>query len=102
MRLRAVTFDFWSTLVDGAATPESTARRLARLHEHIVGAGHACTVEELTTAFQRMLDHVTERARESLVDIGPPGRWAFLARELGIADGVVGFEVFETAYADIT
>ena len=30
--LRAVTFDFWSTLVDGTITPERTAERLARLH----------------------------------------------------------------------
>jgi putative hydrolase of the HAD superfamily len=97
-----VTFDFWSTLVDGTATPESAARRIARLHEHIVGAGHACTVDELRSAFRRMLDQVSEEARESLVDVGPPGRWQILARELGIAEGTVGVEVFERAYEDIT
>jgi putative hydrolase of the HAD superfamily len=102
VRLRAVTFDFWSTLVDGTATPESTARRLARLHAHIVGAGHACSVDELRTAFQRMLDQVTEEARESLIDVGPPGRWQILARELGIAEGTIGVDVFERAYEDIT
>jgi HAD superfamily hydrolase (TIGR01549 family) len=102
MRLRAVTFDFWSTLVDGTPTPDSAARRMARLHEHIVGAGHACSVDELREAFQRMLDRVTEEARESLIDVGPPGRWQILARELGITDGTVGFDVFEMAYEDIT
>ena len=102
MPLRAVTFDFWSTLVDGSATPEGATRRLAQLHAHIVGAGHACSVEELRTAFRKMLDQVTEEARESLIDVGPPGRWQILARELGITDGKVGFEVFERAYEDIT
>jgi FMN hydrolase / 5-amino-6-(5-phospho-D-ribitylamino)uracil phosphatase len=102
VRLRAITFDFWSTLVDGTPTPESAARRLSQLHAHIVGAGHACTIDELRTAFERMLDQVTEEARESLVDVGPPGRWQILARELGIDDGRVGFEVFERAYEDIT
>ena len=38
--LRAVTFDFWSTLVDGAITPERTAKRMSQLHRAIVGAGH--------------------------------------------------------------
>jgi HAD superfamily hydrolase (TIGR01549 family) len=102
MPLRAVTFDFWSTLVDGTPTPESTARRMSQLHSHIVGAGHACTVDELRTALNRMLERVSEEARESLIDVGPPGRWQILARELGIEDGRVGFEVFERAYEDIT
>ena len=35
MTLRAITFDFWSTLVDGNITPERTAQRLARLHRAI-------------------------------------------------------------------
>ena len=102
MRLRAVTFDFWNTLVDGTPTPESAARRMAQLHTHIVGAGHSCSVDELRAAFQRMLDRVSEEARENLIDVGPPGRWQILARELGIEDGRVGFEVFERAYEDIT
>src|SRR5204863_3439427 len=89
--LKAITFDFWSTLVDGAITPERTAERLARLHRAIVGAGHACTPDELRSAFTRALDRVSEGARESLADIGPPGRWAALAAELGVADGVIPY-----------
>ena len=55
MALEAVTFDFWSTLVDGNITPERTAARLARLHAAIVGAGHACTSEELVVELTWML-----------------------------------------------
>jgi HAD superfamily hydrolase (TIGR01549 family) len=100
--LRAVTFDFWSTLVDGAVTPERTAARTALLHAAIVGAGHACSVEDLRGAFRRALDRVTEEASESLIDVGPPGRWAVLAEELGVPDGLIGYEVVEHAYEDIT
>jgi putative hydrolase of the HAD superfamily len=100
--LKAVTFDFWSTLVDGTITPERTAERLARLHRALVGAGHACSADELREAFRRALDRVTEAARETYRDVGPPGRWAALAHELGIPDGLIPFEVVEHAYEDIT
>src|ERR671931_2259159 len=102
MALRAVTFDFWSTLVDGAITPERTAARLSRLHQALVGAGHACSPEELRAAFQRAFDKISEAARETYRDVGPPGRWAALAQELGIPDGLIPFEVVEHAYEDIT
>jgi FMN phosphatase YigB (HAD superfamily) len=100
--LHAVTFDFWNTLVDGTITPQRTAERLARLHRALVGAGLAHTPEELRAAFTRALDRVSDEARESLRDVGPPGRWAALATELGIPDGLIPYEVVEHAYEDIT
>ena len=75
---------------------------MARLHATVVGAGHACTLEEMRSAYQRVLDRVSEQARESLRDIGPPGRWAILAHELGVPDGMVKYEVVEQAYEDMT
>lgn len=97
-----VTFDFWSTLVDGTLTPERTAERIARLHALIVGAGHAVTPEDLKAAFDFSLERVSSAASESLEDVGPPGRWAELAHVLGIPDGLVPYEVVEKAYEDIT
>lgn len=102
MRLKAVTFDFWSTLVDGNVTPERTAQRLARLHAAIVGAGHVCTAEELRGGFQRALSRISAEARETLRDVGPPGRWGALASELGIPEGLIPYAVVEHAYEDIT
>ena len=102
MALKAVTFDFWSTLVDGNITPERTAARLARLHAAIVGAGHACTADELKTGFERAFERITSEARDTLRDVGPPGRWAVLALELGIPEGLIPYEVVEHAYEDIT
>src|SRR3982074_3461135 len=102
MALKVVTFDFWSTLVDGNITPERTAARLARLHAAIVGAGHACTAEQLEAGFARAFERITEEARETLRDVGPPGRWAVLAAELGIPEGLIPYEVVEHAYEDIT
>lgn len=37
-----------------------------------------------------------------LQDVGPPGRWAALARALGIPEGLIPYEVVEHAYEDIT
>jgi HAD superfamily hydrolase (TIGR01549 family) len=102
MALRAVTFDFWSTLVDGSPKPERHAYRLAQLHQAIVAAGHPHTPEELGRAFRSALRRVDFEARESLIDVGPPGRWAALAVELGIPDGLMGYEVVEHLYEDIT
>jgi FMN phosphatase YigB (HAD superfamily) len=102
MMLKAVTFDFWSTLVDGNVTPERTAQRLSRLHAAIVGAGHACTPEQLRDGFRRAFERISAEARESLRDVGPPGRWAVLAMELGIPDGLIPYAVVEHAYEDIT
>lgn len=102
MPLRAITFDFWSTLVDGTATPPGTAQRMARLHAALTGHGHGFSVEELQAAFQRALNRVDEEARESYIDVGPPGRWAAIARELGVPEGLIPFEVVERAYDDLT
>jgi putative hydrolase of the HAD superfamily len=102
MQLKAITFDFWSTLVDGTITPDRTAARMARLQQAIVGAGHTLSAEELRVGFERALEHLTEAARESLEDVGPPGRWAVVARELGIPEGLIPYEVVEKAYEDIT
>jgi FMN phosphatase YigB (HAD superfamily) len=100
--LKAVTFDFWSTLVDGTPTPARTAERVARLHQAIAGAGAACTADELLHAFDRMTERLDAAALESVEDVGPPGRWAMLARELNIPEGLIPFEVVERAYEDIT
>jgi HAD superfamily hydrolase (TIGR01549 family) len=100
--LRAVTFDFWSTLVDGTPVPARSAERLAVLHASIVGGGHACTPEEVRAGLRRALQRVTDDARESYIDVGPPGRWAALAKELGVPDGLIDFEVVRHAYEDIT
>jgi FMN phosphatase YigB (HAD superfamily) len=102
MTLKAVTFDFWSTLVDGEITPERTTERLARLHAAIVGAGHAHTPAELHAAFERTLARVEADSHESLVDVGPPGRWLVLAEELGIPPGLIAYDVVEHAYTDLT
>jgi putative hydrolase of the HAD superfamily len=100
--LRVVTFDFWSTLVDGNITAERTMQRMARVQRALAGAGHACTVDELREAFRRALARVGDEARESLADVGPPGRWAYVAHELGVPDGLIQYELIEQTYEDLT
>jgi FMN phosphatase YigB (HAD superfamily) len=102
IELEAVTFDFWNTLVDGSPTPVRTAERVARLHRAIAGAGATCTPEELLQAFDRVTQHLDAAARESFEEVGPPGRWAALAKELHIPEALIPYEVVELAYEDIT
>jgi FMN phosphatase YigB (HAD superfamily) len=101
MVLRAVTFDFWSTLVDGAITPERSIERATRLHAALIGGGYTCTPEEVHAALDRTFVRVTEAARENFIDVGPPGRWEILASELGIPSGIA-YELIDRAYEDIT
>jgi putative hydrolase of the HAD superfamily len=102
VKLQAVTFDFWGTLVDGDVTAESMASRLARLHAAVTGAGFACSMEELKAARERVEARVLSASSESYEDVGPPGRWAAVALELGIPEGLIPFEVIERAYDSIT
>lgn len=101
MSLKAVSFDFWNTLVDGAATPERTARRLARLHEALTGAGHQTTVDAIATASRRAFRRVSEGSRAAFREVGPAARWAVVAEELGIG-GTIPFEVVESVYEDLS
>ncbi|HLZ28978.1 MAG TPA: HAD family hydrolase [Chloroflexota bacterium] len=102
MTLKAVTFDFWSTLVDGEMTPDRLALRVARLQAALVRGGYACTAEELADAVERSLRRVDDDARETLIDVGPQGRWAILAAELGIPDGMIAYKLVEQVFADMT
>ncbi len=100
--LAAVTFDFWSTLIDGTPTPARTAQRMARLHAAIVGAGAACSADELQRAFERVTQHMDRPDRETFEEAGPPGRWAAVARELNLPEELIPFQVVEQAYTDLT
>ena len=71
MRLKAVTFDFWSTLVDGNITPERTAQRLARLHAAIVDV------------LQRALASSGTTLRDYRTGTGERGRFQFKLRVYG-------------------
>ncbi|GAC1313332.1 MAG: HAD family hydrolase [Chloroflexota bacterium] len=102
MPLEAITFDFWSTLVDGDITPERTLVRMGHLQQALAGYGHACSLEDLKAAFERAMGRLSEATRDPLEDVGPPGRWAEVARELGIPEGVIPYEVVETVYEDLT
>jgi FMN phosphatase YigB (HAD superfamily) len=100
--MKAITFDFWNTLIDGTITEASTASRVAQLHRALVGAGHACSVEEVSRAVRTVTLRMEEAGRERAEEVGPPGRWAAMARELGIPEGLIAYEVVERAYDDIT
>lgn len=100
--LRAVTLDLWGTLIDSRDPAGKIERRREMLLTAIRAAGHPCELEELRAAFRaarRIIDEGIARDRR---DVGPPGRWEELMRQLGVPDGSVPFEAVTAAYEDLT
>src|SRR3954447_8321663 len=100
--LRAVTLDLWGTLIDSRDPVGKIERRREMLLTAIRTAGHPVELEELRAAFRaarRVIDEGIARDRR---DVGPPGRWTELMRQLGVPDGAVPFEAVTAAYEDLT
>jgi putative hydrolase of the HAD superfamily len=100
--IRAVTLDLWGTLIDSRDPVGKIERRREMLLTAIRNAGHPCELEELRAAFRaarRVIDEGVARDRR---DVGPPGRWTELMRQLGVPDGSVPFEAVTAAYEDLT
>ena len=100
--LRAVTLDLWGTIIDPRNLPGKIDRRRELLIAAICGAGHACSVDQLRGGFraaQKVIDDAIARDRR---DVGPPGRWQELIRQLGFPPESVPFEKVVHAYEDLT
>ncbi|HEY8477354.1 MAG TPA: HAD family hydrolase [Chloroflexota bacterium] len=82
--MRAVTFDFWGTLVSGHEPPEKRSERYQRLAERLATAGYPRAPEEVAVALDEASRRADTIARERFVDVGPPGRWRFLLEALGV------------------
>src|SRR3954447_25929916 len=82
--LRAVTLDLWGTLIDSRDPIGKIERRREMLLSAINAAGHPTELEQLRAGFRaarRVIDDGIARDRR---DIGPPGRWEELMRQLSI------------------
>jgi FMN phosphatase YigB (HAD superfamily) len=100
--LRAVTLDLWGTLIDSRDPIGKIERRREMLLTAIRAAGHARELEELRAGFRaarRIIDEGIARDRR---DVGPPGRWEELMRQLSIPPESVPFEAVTAAYEDLT
>lgn len=100
--LRAVTLDLWGTLIDSRDPIGKIERRREMLLTAIRGAGHPIELEQLRGGFRaarRIIDDGIARDRR---DVGPPGRWEELMRQLSIPPESVPFDLVTAAYEDLT
>lgn len=100
--LRAITLDLWGTLIDPRDPAGKIERRREMLLTAIRAAGHTCELEQLRAGFRaarRVIDEGIARDRR---DVGPPGRWAELMRQLGFPPDSVPFERVTAAYEELT
>src|SRR5215218_1485350 len=96
--LRAVTLDLWGTLIDSRDPIGKIERRREMLLTAIRTAGYPCELERLRGGFRaarRIIDEGIARDRR---DVGPPGRWQELMRQLSIPHEAVPFEAVTAAY----
>jgi len=100
--LRAVTLDLWGTILYLRDPEGKIERRREMLLAAICSAGHACSLDQLRAGF-RAAARITEAAiARDFRDVGPPGRWEGLMRELGFPPESVPFSAVEAAYEDLT
>jgi len=100
--IRAVTLDLWGTLIDLRDPAGKIERRREMLLTAFQAAGHDLDVEKLRAGYRaarRVIDEGITRDRR---DIGPPGRWEELMRQLNVPAGSVPFESVTAAYEELT
>jgi HAD superfamily hydrolase (TIGR01549 family) len=100
--LRAVTLDLWGTLIESRDPLGKIERRRAMLLEAIRAAGYPLEVEELRAGFRAARRIIDAGIAHDRRDIGPPGRWQELMRQLGIPPEAVPFDLVTAAYEDLT
>ena len=100
--LRAVTLDLWGTIIDPHDLPGKIERRREMLLTAIRAAGHTCDVEQLRAGFRAAQRIIDEQIAGDRRDVGPPGRWEELMRQLGFPPESVPFEKVVHAYEDLT
>jgi HAD superfamily hydrolase (TIGR01549 family) len=100
--LRAVTLDLWGTLIESRDPIGKIERRREMLLTAIRTAGFPLELEQLRGGFRaarRVIDDGIVRDRR---DIGPPGRWEELMRQLNIPPESVPFSAVTAAYEELT
>src|SRR5215208_3422463 len=100
--LRAVTLDLWGTILYPRDPEGKIERRREMLLAAICGAGHDCTLDQLRAGFRAAARVTDEETARDFRDVGPPGRWEGLMRELGFPPESVPFSAVEAAYEDLT
>ena len=100
--MRAITLDLWGTILYPRDPEGKIERRREMLLAAICGAGHDCSLDQLRAGFRAAARVTEEAVAHDFRDVGPPGRWEGLMRELGFPPESVPFSAVEAAYEDLT
>jgi putative hydrolase of the HAD superfamily len=100
--LRAVTLDLWGTLIDSRDPIGKIERRREMLLTAINSAGYPCELEQLRAGFRAARKIIDEGIARDRRDVGPPGRWEELMRQLSIPPESVPFTAVTAAYEELT
>ena len=100
--LRAVTLDLWGTLIDSHDPIGKIERRREMLLSAINAAGYPCELEQLRGGFRAARRIINEGIARDRRDVGPPGRWEELMRQLNIPPESVPFTAVTAAYEELT
>jgi putative hydrolase of the HAD superfamily len=100
--LGAVTLDLWGTLIDSRDPIGKIERRREMLLTAIRAAGYPCELEQLRAGFRAARRIIDDGIALDRRDVGPPGRWEELMRQLSIPPESVPFDRVTAAYEDLT
>jgi putative hydrolase of the HAD superfamily len=100
--LRAVTLDLWGTLIDSRDPIGKIERRREMLLSAINAAGYPCQLEQLRAGFRAARRVIDAGIAHDRRDVGPPGRWEELMRQLNIPHESVPFTAVMPAYEELT
>ncbi len=100
--VKAITFDLWGTIFHLKDPQEKIERRRAMILQALRESGLQIDVPELRAAYRATARIIEESVGKERRDLGPPGRWAILTGQLGLAADVVPYERIAPAYEDLT
>jgi HAD superfamily hydrolase (TIGR01549 family) len=100
--LRAVTLDLWGTLIESRDPLGKIERRREMLLSAIREAGYPLEVDGLRGGFRAARRIIDAGIAHDRRDMGPPGRWQELMRQLGIPPEAVPFDRVTAAYEELT
>jgi putative hydrolase of the HAD superfamily len=102
MAFDAITFDLWGTVLWPRDSEDKLSRRMAALLRIVEDAGHSLTTDVILDAWKASFHEAELAARQTMIEIGPRGRWGLLSRRLGLADDAVPFETVDAMYEQLT
>ena len=98
LKIDAVTFDFWNTLVLESIEKVGQEKRTAKLRETIQGLGEERSDEQIRAAVRKGIERYGEAIKKDYKELGLTGRWALIAEELSLPPDLVPVEAVDAIW----